>query len=39
MPPFVRVGRHVRYGLRDLDGSIEERTFSTTTKAGNPAWE
>ncbi len=32
-PPFVRIGRHVRYRLRDLQAWIEERTFKSTAEA------
>ena len=32
-PPFVRVGRHVRYRFRDLQAWIESRTFKSTSEA------
>jgi hypothetical protein len=32
-PRFVRVGRRVRYRMRDLRAWIEERTFESTTEA------
>lgn len=31
-PPFVRIGRHVRYRLRDLEAWIEDRTFRSTAE-------
>lgn len=32
-PRFVKIGRHVRYRLSDLDAFIEERVFTSTTEA------
>lgn len=32
-PPFIRIGRRVRYRLRDLQKWIEARTFGSTTDA------
>ncbi|HSL83242.1 MAG TPA: helix-turn-helix domain-containing protein [Thermoanaerobaculia bacterium] len=32
-PPFVRVGRHVRYRLRDLCQWLDDRTFRSTAEA------
>jgi excisionase family DNA binding protein len=32
-PPFVRVGRRVRYRLKDLQAWIEGRTYRSTTDA------
>ena len=32
-PPFVRVGRGVRYRLRDLHAWIEQNTFRSTADA------
>ncbi|MGD2114479.1 MAG: helix-turn-helix domain-containing protein [Acidobacteriota bacterium] len=34
-PPFVRVGRRVRYRLQDLQEWIGERTFGSTTEVGD----
>lgn len=36
-PRFIRVGRYVRYRLRDLRVWLEENTFRSTTEADNPA--
>ncbi len=32
-PRFVKIGRHVRYRLSDLDAFIQERVFASTTEA------
>jgi len=36
-PPFVRIGRHVRYRLSDLHAWIDERTFRSTADADQPS--
>jgi hypothetical protein len=35
-PRFIRVGRAVRYRLRDLHAWLERNTFRSTTEADNP---
>jgi len=32
-PPFIRVGRHVRYRVRDLHAWLDERTVGSTSAA------
>jgi hypothetical protein len=32
-PPFIRLGRVIRYRLQDLHTWLEDRTFQSTTEA------
>lgn len=32
-PPFVRMGRHIRYRVGDLRAWIEDHTFTSTAEA------